>query len=289
MDKNQIPLEEQVKIAERDKYIAESKKALAEADKIYFEYGESKRESQKKWWQTKNFRQQLIAVLLGVSLIGFYLNYVVIPTTQAEAIRLNLKNAVAEKNLDSKAKELDSIKKALLKNGIFLNSFRKNLTYKAQVIDSLKKTINDIQRTNETVNLILSKKRLDTIKLNLAQNKLRNLNHKFGKQETILNSVSKESSSIGANEPIVHFRPKYGNQLIDEIRIYIYSAESLRFSALKEFVISKEINSTSLPQGDYYLEIASDVYKLKSDVKSKKFTVDLNKNELWIDFDLEKK
>ena len=72
--KNQMEdlnLDEQLKAAERDKYIAEAKKAASERSKIDFEHTKLK----KIWWKKITFRQ-FIEILIGISFLTFYINYV---------------------------------------------------------------------------------------------------------------------------------------------------------------------------------------------------------------------
>lgn len=88
-------LDEQIKAAERDKYLAEAKKVEAEKERINFQHEQEKKESLKPWWKSLGFRQ----ILIGTTALGFYITYVIIPAFNIENIQLKLENQKGLKKL----------------------------------------------------------------------------------------------------------------------------------------------------------------------------------------------
>lgn len=84
------------KIAETNKFNAEANKAEAEKLKVDFETAELKKEAAKKWWLKRSFRAQILSVFIGISIIGFYITYVVVPASNVENMSLKLENQKAE-------------------------------------------------------------------------------------------------------------------------------------------------------------------------------------------------
>jgi hypothetical protein len=94
-----MSVEEQMKIAELKKILAETEKTVSEKDKIDFELEELKKESRKPWWIKKAFRNHLISALIGASFIGFYLTYVIVPASNLDKLDLQLQKQKAEQKI----------------------------------------------------------------------------------------------------------------------------------------------------------------------------------------------
>lgn len=89
-------LEEEIKAAELKKLTAETAKAEAEKVRIDFDYAVAKKEEEKKWWRKKRFIKDLTTTLAGFGILGFYINYAIIPAFQSENLQLKLINQKAE-------------------------------------------------------------------------------------------------------------------------------------------------------------------------------------------------
>lgn len=149
-----LNLDDQLKAAERDKYLAEAKKAESEKQKTDFEFLQLKSEREKVWWLQLKFRQSLISVLIGISFLGFYINYIVIPLSTIDNLELKLNNKVEEIKLF----ELDN---KLKHDSILFNSYRssteKQLSIKSNQIDSVY-----LLNINSKIQLDLLSKKINT-------------------------------------------------------------------------------------------------------------------------------
>jgi len=136
-------LSDQVKAAERDKYLAEAAKANAEKEKIEFDLSQSK-----KFFNTKT----IWSVILGVGFLGFFITYVVIPAANKENIEISTQNAITKESL---RKQRDT----LLNEKDSLNKVRTNLN---KQINDNKKIADENNKLNDSVNN--AKRKLESLK-----------------------------------------------------------------------------------------------------------------------------
>jgi hypothetical protein len=102
---------------EKERLIAETLKLNAERVKVELETLEISQRLNGKWFKTKNFIQAIVAGLVAIPLIWFFVTQVAIPLHQSENIKLTLANELANRELDQKelklnklAHQLDSLK-----------------------------------------------------------------------------------------------------------------------------------------------------------------------------------
>ncbi|MBI3234955.1 MAG: hypothetical protein HYZ42_13130 [Bacteroidetes bacterium] len=95
--------EDQIKAAELKKLVAETAKFEAETAKvkaedlrIEFDYAIAQKEENKKWWLKKAFLKNFVTILTGFGILGFYINYAIIPAFNSENLQLKLQNQKAE-------------------------------------------------------------------------------------------------------------------------------------------------------------------------------------------------
>lgn len=189
----QNSLDEEIKIAERNKYLAETEKVNAEKDKILFELQEAKSESQKNWWQSSKVKQNIIPGLIGLSFLGFYINYAVLPAFQAENLRLNLDNEKVGALLYKKEQKLfaDSVR---LKRGIkFNDSLTKLIILQTAELENAKKTIDTISTNLKSA---LVKNKFNEESSAQARKLISSLQQKLSSQIVSINSQEKDVDNL---------------------------------------------------------------------------------------------
>lgn len=92
-------LNDQIKAAERDKYLAEAAKAIAEKKQIDFELSQSK-----KFFNIKT----IWSVIIGVGFLGFFISYALVPIAQRDNILLGIQLAKQSDSLRLGNKALKS-------------------------------------------------------------------------------------------------------------------------------------------------------------------------------------
>lgn len=162
---------EEINDFERLKLVAEAQKAQIELKKIKLEYREQLKVSRKKWYNKESFWRNFVSIFLGFTILGFYINYIIIPSSQIQNIELSLENTKHKEELNEKGKRLkiDSINLYLLKKR---NDSLSVVLYSKQIInDSLQSgfkiaysnlnkmnkgnTINTVQKANQAVTKVL--------------------------------------------------------------------------------------------------------------------------------------
>src|SRR5690242_20557879 len=101
-----LTIDEQVKIAERDKYLAEANKAITEQARIQFELDELLKESKKEWYRKKEFGYNISKWAVGIGFLIFFINYAVLPATNKNNIELATSVAMANDSLFNRKMEL---------------------------------------------------------------------------------------------------------------------------------------------------------------------------------------
>ncbi len=144
MTKPNISIEDQVKAAERDKFLAEAKKAESERKKIDYELAESIKETSKPTWRKKEFRNTLIAIFLGLSFLGFYIEYAVLPFVNRDNLLLSVENAKAQKRLIEGQEQLHTDSLKLVMGEIILKQ-------KIKYTDSLTFALNSLKASRHKV------------------------------------------------------------------------------------------------------------------------------------------
>jgi hypothetical protein len=252
-------VDNEVKIAERDKYIAEAEKAKAEKLKIEFDYQEAKRESSKHWWLTKNFRQQIITALIGVSLIGFYISYVVEPALKIDNIKLSLKNAIDSTTLYNRQIILnkDSIK--LKKQQLHQDTLQFLLNNQKIEINRLKVTGHKIDSTAHVISAIYSNVHLNQNKLNAAKRNITGLDSTFKKQTQKLDNLSSKAAELGLIL-VLHRTIKTANSTIGVLSIngnfFCYTLEPTDRGLTSDMTLAQIAaitvpDKTAIPTGIY--------------------------------------
>lgn len=96
-----MSIEDQIKAAELKKLVAETEKIEAERDKVKAEdmrialdYKIAQKEEKKKW--KKEDLKILYGVLAAITILAFYINYLIIPFANSENLQLKLQNQKAE-------------------------------------------------------------------------------------------------------------------------------------------------------------------------------------------------
>jgi hypothetical protein len=181
-------VDELIKKAELEKLISERLKTDAEREKISFEHDIVKKEEEKKWWTKSKFRQQIVAVLLGLSVLGFYITYIVIPSFSINNIKLELDNQKKEKVLYEKSIRL-AVDSATLKQLLGENdSIYNKLISDEHKIVLLERGRN---RIDSIYNELLAASKIDKAKL-LQLNELKNSYNR--EKERILSNVKDDLS-----------------------------------------------------------------------------------------------
>src|SRR4051794_21987721 len=105
---NEINIDEQIKIAQKERILAEIKKIESEIVKIDAE----NKVANKPWYGKSKFWQQFLSIFIGVSILGFYINFIIVPTANISTLKLELENQKKEKMLNEKENKLeeDSLK-----------------------------------------------------------------------------------------------------------------------------------------------------------------------------------
>jgi hypothetical protein len=148
--------------AEISKIKAEERKLEAERQKIELEFQELKRESAKAWYGRQTFQRFMITILLGAPLVGFYMNYVIIPVAQTDVINARLDNARTKEQLDTLIAYNDSLKEVNeinLKTITDLRSTQQSLdsahgitkTLLAQTIDNYTQNVEQLRTVSASI------------------------------------------------------------------------------------------------------------------------------------------
>jgi hypothetical protein len=125
-------LEDQLKAAERDKYLSETRKAESEKAKIDLEAEKIKKENNKPWWQTQ------FSGLLGIGFLGFFITFVIYPMSKIENKELMLQTKIdAEKLHEDEIK----FKNDSLRFISYSDSVNSTLTLRAKLIADQKAKI----------------------------------------------------------------------------------------------------------------------------------------------------
>jgi len=261
--------DDQVKAAERDKYLAEAAKANAEKEKIEFELSESKR-----FFNTKT----IWSVILGVGFLGFFINYVVVPTFNKENIELETKNAITQDSIQ--------IQKRLLRNKI--DSLNKQIGINRKISDknnalsdNIKKssiTLSSFQKKNDSLQKAVVKSKSLLISYNkeiLIVKPLRDSLKNLRETQKLLSSNShltvllvfsnKEWQIDGYINPVINVSNSKG-------KIYKYYPETERIFAVgihpwneTNFDFIVPWNKNEPDKFDYNVTIKSQKYKLQND------------------------
>lgn len=299
-------LDDQIKVAEIEKIKAETAKTKLEQKKIQFELDLVRREDTKSWYITKEFYKFVISVVFGVAILGFYMQWVIEPTVNIKNLQIQRAN---EETIDS----IRAAKKKLKATTDSLNGDREKLKladklYKSEKLksDSIAKTSNLLAETNQKLTTLLNDKSIDKAKVASASKAVQKLSKKLQSQSADLSKIHNNIRSINLayptllealplnlntteNQVLVRFNLFLSNQIYN-VPIAIYKSNSLEylFKPLKVFQITSDINSTTLPPGDYELSIESKLYqfinagKLGSQINEfgrYKFTVENDKSE----------
>ena len=178
--------EELKKIAETNKFNAETNKAEAEKIKIEFETAELKKEASRKWWLKLSFRKQLISIILGAGILGFYINYFIIPMFNAENFALKLQNQKAEERIFQ------------AQNRVMADSL--NLAYQLKITDSLKVALqnesNDRKKLDALYKEILKSSELEKMisskRFKQLTDSARMLERKYNQSKKVIDDLSSD-------------------------------------------------------------------------------------------------
>ncbi len=138
---------DQVKAAEKEKYLAEAAKALAEKEKVEYELSQSK----------KFFNIRTIwSIIIGVGFLSFFISYTLIPISQRDNILLSTRLAkesdslyIGGKILKEKLTILKQLKDSLIKQS---DSLSKSKYQNTQLNKEYKNLIKELLKaSNELV------------------------------------------------------------------------------------------------------------------------------------------
>ncbi len=146
-----LSISDQLKAAERDKYLAETAKAKSEKEQIDYELKQSKRIFNVK---------TIWSVIVGVSFLGFFINYVIVPAANKENIELATKNAITSDSLFKQKILLEEKSLILKKQNDTLLMRSHQLTIIQKKYDTLYSEFVKLQINNKNQN---TKERLKTI------------------------------------------------------------------------------------------------------------------------------
>jgi hypothetical protein len=146
------------KVAETNKLNAETNKAQAEIVKIEFETTELKKEASRKWWLRLAFRKQLVSIVLGAGILGFYINYFIIPMFNAENMALKLENQKAEERIFKAQKRVTADSLNLANQLQITDSLKTALQNESNDRKKLDALYKEILRSSEQDKMIFSKK-----------------------------------------------------------------------------------------------------------------------------------
>jgi hypothetical protein len=161
-----MTLDEQVKEAERLKLIAETKKADAELKKIELDYSEQLNELAKPWYIKRKFWNNLASFLIGFSILGFYIEYIILPAAKKDNIELGLENARHMKDLymqeallkedstklEKERSQIAADSAAVLSEGLIIDSVSKAYSNLLHSVEQNK--VNNTARINAAVNIV---------------------------------------------------------------------------------------------------------------------------------------
>ncbi len=189
-------LDDEIKQAKRDKFLAEIEKTNAERNKVLHETEEAIKESKRPWWWTTKVRQNIIPGIIGLGFLGFYISYAVVPAFQVENMHLKLDNERVAKILFDREQRLVSDSLELRVKIRFIDSLSNTLIFKERELAIIK------YKMDSTFPSVISKlKNSDVINQNTAKQIL----DLYKKIETDNQKPSWLNSNgyvqIGANNP----------------------------------------------------------------------------------------
>jgi hypothetical protein len=145
-----MTLDEELKEAERQKFLAEAEKARTEQKKIELDYNTQLRDSKRSWFLKEKFWKNFVSIFLGFSILGFYVNFIILPSFQKDNIELSLENSKHKKELSDKELRLQDDSVKLHAEKIKNDSFSAVVYSKEIIIDSLGKAYRNLLLTVET-------------------------------------------------------------------------------------------------------------------------------------------
>jgi hypothetical protein len=138
-------LSDQIKAAERDKLLAETRKAESEKHKIDFELEQAKKQGNVHRFLKTEFIKNLIIGIIGIGSLIFIINYMIIPFHDRDVLQAEIKNEETSQELlekkhllfqeSLKVQEKDSMLTRAINSTITINY---TVNKQKQIIDSLK-------------------------------------------------------------------------------------------------------------------------------------------------------
>jgi hypothetical protein len=267
----------EVTIAQKEKLISETRKVEVEKDKLQFEHEEAKKENSKKWWLRKNFRNQLIAVLIGSTFLGFYIVFVIIPASNLENIQLKIDNKKVERQnyesqlmlsedsvlLVTQMRRTDSLSSLLttaLRDKHKLDSSYKAFVKKSEEFvtstksgNNTKVILDNITTALKEINKLNAKLKVDTAAVNnYKQNTILYPFAILDDAKHLFTGSELQTVLIIINEPLNPNLDIKNATLSVFKRIYKDEVEGTRFS----YHITNGAGYISLPPGRYILQAA---------------------------------
>ena len=174
-------LDDEIKRAELLKLLAETKKIYSEKSKIDCSYQTKK----KRWYTSGKYWSQLVII---ITLLGFYINFAVIPASNIANTRLELENLKKEKNIFDQEQHLAKLSVDLHASKNLYDSLNFKFIMVSKEKNSLDSSYRDLRTARARVNN--SKSRISDTRLDSIDRKIENTLNLLNKY----NETKKESS-----------------------------------------------------------------------------------------------
>jgi hypothetical protein len=261
-----MTLDEKIKEAELEKLLAEVEKTRAEQKTIELDYDKQLKELSINWFLKEKFWKNFVSIFLGFSILGFYTNYIILPSFQKDNIELSLENSRHKMELNDKEIHLkeDSIKLKIEK--IKNDSFNAVVYSKGIIIDSIGKAYKNlliaierykdknIKKINEATYSV--KKVLKNLNLNDSLNSIENkLKNKVSVSFKFLNGIGKSTLAIFSNGILIQMREVNSSATIEvelTTGLYVFSISGVSTGNATIDVQGKDITVTPNTPINFY-------------------------------------
>ncbi len=278
-------IDDELKIAERDKYIAEKNKldeeaakAKAEHLRITLDYEEAKEEKDKHFIRKKNSRQILISTFVGLSILGFYINFLIVPAFKTDSINMSLDIAKKNRQLESGNLKLDSANEVLKINKDLLRKKTQRQDTISKLLDSQSHLISQL---NSTIDIIRSEYYKLTINTNPQKNisiltRIKTLDSNFKKQKVKLETITAQTKKFKDYRTTVYFNFTLNNRPLNDKKFFIdiRVSDDNNFTPIGMLRFRGFFSSITLQPGNYFLHFHEYRYKLANNRESFPFQID---------------
>ncbi|GAB3925280.1 hypothetical protein [Mucilaginibacter myungsuensis] len=197
MEETELTLEQQIKLAEKEKLIAEANKAKAEKRKLDLEAKELKKQQSKLIYQKKEFWSIFLGTLIAWTAVAFY----VIPLAEIHNNQITLDNTKKSDSLYDKERQLKLAYDTLRKRELILIELTNVVNQQRIENSSLKTSRNKVDSTyNALYYTYISEKQINSKTFQITLGKLTTYLDQYKKQKANSDIVTDFSSYTNLSE-----------------------------------------------------------------------------------------